>query len=272
MIFAFIFSFLSLFAEEPIAIRRYFDQLQILQKSEQWEEIVALGEQALARDHCLKEEEFAICDQLVSSYFRLGIFDKAIEHAQTLVTLGSELNKPELVANSLYKLSAAIRGNSEKPQFDMARKLAYEALELCKEKCPADRALKARVLFNAAAAECDDPNGKNISHAIAMYEEALVLFSETEDEDYRQRTLLRLGKAFLLQGETARCNQIIEEFQFLQPEERTKMHLYYLNAQLLLERNRLEEAKSIAHQGLDIALKLHALADVRRFEQIIALD
>lgn len=265
---------------ETKAINQYFAQLESLKKEEKWEKITYLGEEALSngkKDFSLtKELEFAIVDQLVSTYFRLGNFAKAKNHAESLVTIGLSLNQPERIADSLYKFSAAIRGEADskshpeeqKQLFNDARKFVHQALEVCHSSCPANASLKAKILFNAGAAECDDPSG-NYAYGITMYQEALKLFTALGEEDYRQRTLLRLGKAHLLQGDLTKSQQVIEEFQHLQPELRTQMHLYYLQAQVLKAENLTKEAAQIAIEGLAIAIQLNAKADIHRFEQLI---
>lgn len=239
-------------------------QFDSLKKEEKWEQIVALGEGALLGT-ISHQDEFAILDQLVSSYFRLGEFAQAKKHAESLLILAPLLNQPELVADSLYKFSAALRGEQH---FNDARKFAKEALELCIASCPTNDALKAKILFNAGAAECDDLNG-DCAKGIAMYQEAIPLFTAVKDEDYQQRTLIRLGKAYLLTGNISECRQIIEEFKSPQPEERTKMHFYYLKAQLLIAENLIDLAEIAAIEGKEIATRLHAKADIQRFEQLL---
>jgi len=239
-------------------------QFDSLKKEEKWEQIVALGEGALLGT-IGPQEEFAIRDQLVSSYFRLGEFAQAKKHAESLLILGQILNQPELVADSLYKFSAALRGEQ---QFNDARKFAKDALELCLASCPTNDALKAKILFNAGAAECDDLNG-DCAKGIAMYQEAITLFTAVKDEDYRQRTLIRLGKAYLLTGNIQESRKIIEELERLQSEERTKMHFYYLKAQVLIAEDLHAEAKHAALEGKEIATRLHAKADIQRFEQLL---
>lgn len=252
----------------------YFEQVEGLKKSEDWEKIIELGEQTLIEEkgELSLNQQFAIADQLVSTYFRLGDFDNAKKHAESLIHLGAALNQPELVATSLYKFSAAIRGeasNTTNPElqqqlFSDARNTANQALEIC----PADRALKAKILFNAGAALCDDPKG-NYLKGIAMYEEAVDHFTAVKDEDYRQRTMLRLGKAYLLAGQLSKSHQIVQAFDDLQPEERTKMHMLYLKAQVLIAEKLNEQAEEAALKGKEIAVRLHAKADIQRFDRLI---
>ncbi len=263
------------------AADRYFSQLEALKKEENWKEIVRLGEEALKTGtHAIpltKDQAFSITDQLVSTYFRLGDFVKAKTHAECLLSLGSNLKNPELVADSLYKFSAALRGEAgsledpeeQRQRFQEARKFVYQALDLCKASCSMNYALKARILFNAGAAECDDPQGDR-AHGIFLYQDALKLFVELREEDYRQRTLLRLGKAYLLQGEIAHSRQVLQEFQTLQPEPRTKMHFYYLQAQVLRREGFPSAALQTARDGMAIAVQLQAKADMQRFEQFLS--
>ncbi len=272
---------LTLSAAPTPVVSHYFAELETLKSAERWEEIISLGEDALTegrKESCMTpEQEFAIIDQLVSTYFRLGNFEKAKQRAKFLLVIGSTLrDQPALVVDSLYKCSAAIRGEAgsishpeqRRKLFVDARRFARHALELCNASCSTHDALKARVLFNAGAAECDDLEG-DYSAGISMYEKALILFTALKEEDYQQRTLLRLGKAYLLQGDIHKSRQIVETFQYLEPEQRTRMHFYYLKAQLLMVEGLCEEAEQVARDGMEMAIKLHAQADAHRFEQLI---
>lgn len=258
----------------------YFFQIESLKKNEQWEEIVRLGENAQEKCNQLKDlkKEFEIADQLVSTYYRLGNFEKAKEKANCLLNIGNELGIPELIIDAFYKTSAAIRGqagdaadvNLQKQLFIEAKNLANAALKLCDEQCHANKGLKAKVLFNAGAAECDDPTG-NLSEGVKMYNESIIYFKDLKEEDYRQRTLIRLGKAYLLQGNIKASREIIEEMKVTDMQVRTKMHLFYLDAQVLKEEGNIHRALKRAKEGKEMGIQLHASADVNRFDQLIQL-
>lgn len=258
---------------EKDEIELYVTQLESLKNQEHWEKIVLLGEKALKK--CLQngsfDQAFIITDQLVSTYYRLGNFARANDHAKDLMLLAKNLNQPELVVNSLYKFSAAIRGQAgqesnqslQKELFNKAREFTTEALNICAKDCPAHQFLKAKVLYNAGAAECDDPNGNQLK-GIELYQEALNLFIDLQKNDYKHRILIRLGKAYFLLGKVHRSREIIEELKKAPLEIRTDMHMKYLEAQVLWK-----EALLLAKEGRKVALELQARADSERFNQLI---
>ncbi len=255
----------------------YFVNLKSLQEEEKWQEIVALG--SLALEESQGVERFQIMDQLVSTHFRLGNFSEAVEKAQELSALGKRLGDPILVIDSLYKLSAAIRGNAgsvsdsqaQRRLFEEARSLAANALILYQESRVEDPFLKAKILFNAGAAECDDVEG-DCKKGVAMYEEALTLFETFKGEfyaDYRQRLLIRLGKAYFLQNNLNRTQIIVDQLESQLLEKRTGMHLRYLKAQLLIAKGLREEALQEARIGLQDGIELDAKADIARFQNFL---
>lgn len=262
-------------------ISAYFNQIEQLKKEEQWHAIIFLGEKAILA--CQRQgeikKEFDVLDQLVSTYFRLGAFTQAQDKAKCLIALGEVLNDHELTINCLYKFSAVLRGEagsigSDKLKaqklYNESRKYIHLALELCEQACPHHEALKARVLFNAGAVEADDPDGV-LTQAIASYQEALKLFTSLNELDYQQRTLIRLGKAYLLQNDLTSSREVIDQLKKMQFDKRTEMHFLYLEAQVLAAKHRLEEALNQAGKAKEIALDLHAQADLRRIEELIQL-
>lgn len=249
-------------------------QIDQMQKNEKWKDIVHLGEKAAiqCRKQHDQQQEFKIVDRLVSTYFRLGDFENAKGNAERLLILGPKLKSTDLITKSFYKFSIALRGaagiepNQEKKRqlYDEARSYAIQALS----HCPNHRALKARVLFHGGAVECDDPYGDRMK-GIAMYQEALTLFTALREKEYKQRVLIRLGRAFLLQGDVKRSRDVVEELKRSPLRERTNMHLHYLEALVLKSENRFNEALKKIKEGKQIAIKLHANADLKRFEHLM---
>lgn len=128
--------------------------------------------------------------------------------------------------------------------------------------------LKAKVLFNAGAAECDDPDG-DLMLGIASYQEALKIFANAEETDYQYRTQLRLGKALLLCNDVRNAAEVVEQMKKCPLEERTLMHWHYLQAQVLIKQDRANEALASIHTGINMAKRLTAQADLRRFEILL---
>lgn len=263
-------------------VELYFKELALLQKEEKWKEIITLGEKALQRCHDIGdiEKEFLIVDQLVSTYFRLGNFVKAKEEGEHLILLGEKLKKPEFMIDSLYKLSAGVRGiaggeldpSLQAKTFNEARKLASKALEHLELYCRDNKALKARVLFNLGAAICDDPHQSisgDFSVGISCYKEAIALFTELKEIDYLQRTYIRLGKAYLLEGNYNKTKEMIELACASSLERRTKMHLYFLEAQVLQKEGQYQEGISKALLSKELAVSLDAREDLQRFDHLL---
>ncbi|MES2199446.1 MAG: hypothetical protein V4489_04690 [Chlamydiota bacterium] len=250
-------------------------KLSPLLQEEKWEEIVLLGEKALQED-ISSSEKFTILDQLISCYFRLGLFDEAKERAGELVILGELLNQPHSVVDSFYKLSVALRGAADSEKDPVKKRQlfseCYSAIEkaftICEERCGENKALRSRVLFNRGAVCCDDPMG-DVHLGISCYKEAISLFKELNEIDYTQRMLIRLGKAYFLVRDFKQSRQMIEELKAESLEKRTWMQLLYLEAQVCLEEKNRERALEVALQGKEIAISLHAQHDISRFETFI---
>ncbi len=240
-----------------------FREVDHLLKQELWQEVVQILEQGL--QCCDDAEAFKIHDQLVSTYFRLGEFKKAKEHAYVLDVLSQKMRTPESNINALYKLSATLRGMG---CFDEAKTLIQRAVSLVEELCASDHSLVAKVYFNAGALEADSLNG-DLSLAISYYEQAISYFEETKERDYWLRTQIRLGKASLLQGNLCRARTIVDSLKGVDMDKRTEMFFQYLEGGLLLKEGRREEAREVAEKALEVALSLHAKADIARLKKQI---
>lgn len=254
----------------------FFEKLTSLLQEEKWEEVVFLGEETL-EEGLSSLEEFTILDQLISCYFRLGLFKEAKEKADRLLALGELINQPYCVVDSFYKLSATLRGfaDSEKDLLKKSQLFSEscffieKAFVICEEQCNENKALRARVLFNRGAVRCDDPMG-NVHLGIGYYKEAFLLFRELKEVDYTQRVLIRLGKAYFLVKDFEQSRQVVEELKSESLEKRTYMHLLYLEAQVCLAEGRTKEAVRVALEGKEIAISLHARQDRVRFESLIS--
>jgi len=284
--FFFLTMSLPLFAKESKknagmeAIQNYFTQVESLKKEEKWEEIISLGEKAFSyaeqENVITNEQKFELVDQLASTYFRLGLFAQGKEKAKALLSLGNTILQDEFLVNSLYKFSAIARGEAnitknkqqQKELFAQAREFAQRALEICEISCANNAPLKAKVSFNAGAAIADDPEG-DYAKAVPIYQEAIKIFTDANLNDYRQRTLIRLGKLYLLLKNFDKSLEILEKLKSEDFEIRTKMHFEYSQAQVLFAKDRHEEALKIAQKGLKTAKKLLAKVDISRFHQLI---
>lgn len=253
-----------LFGNEPASASQSFKtELANMLKREEWREIVELGEKALL-ENPVPSLRLSIHDQLVSTYFRLGEFEKGLAHAEQLTSLAAESGDITLRINSLYKLSATLRGAE---LYEQGRKAIQESLIICQGVKNAP--LLARVLFNYAALEMDDPHG-DLFLATTQLQQAESLFKSLDHEaDYLSRTQIRLGKALLLQDNVPQARRVVEDLRTSTLEPRTQMHFLYLEAQVLLKEGSRLFAKQKAQEALALAISLGAKADQKRFEEFL---
>lgn len=253
----------------------FFEKVSTFFHEGKWEELAFIGEIAL-QEEIADADRFIVLDQLVSTYFYLGAFDKAKAAAGQLVLLGETLQQSEQVVDSLYKLSAALRGSADSEENpDQQRVLFSESLSTIKkasaileQTCKENKALRARVLFNRGAVYCDDPLG-DLSLGIMDYQEAIRLFKELKEIDFTHRMMIRLGKAYLLTRDLTKSRAMIQELKTETLEKRTYMHLLYLESQLSSEEGDHEGALSCAYEGKEIAVSLQAKRDEERFIAIL---
>lgn len=287
LIFLFLFS--SLFGstsflyacEATDSVEYFFASEETLKTNAQWEDIIKLGEEALAICHQKGEleTEFKILNTLVSVYFRLGLFSEAKLKAERLMVLGYLINKSEFVIESLYKISAALRGEAgslnshpvfQQLYFCEAQRLAKLALEGYEAYFCSNSFLKAKVLFNLGASFADNPHA-DVKAALPYFNEALQIFERLEKEDDRQRTLIRLGKVYLLLNEISEVRKIVNSLMTHSMENRTRLHYLFLEAQLLWMEGNHEEAINKAIEGRGLAIKLNAKADLERLQAFLTL-
>lgn len=249
-------------------------ELDDLRKERKWGELIVKGEQKLEESDLT--DQWIILDELVSAYFFLGDYEKAKTCADSLLSIGSKLDNPRLRITSLYKLSAVFRGEGF---FEKAKEFSLIALEQAQEKCPDDLFLKIQILFNAGAAECDNPQG-DFAKGVSFYEEAVDLFSspnpntllskEKNYDDFYHRLLIRLGKGYFLLGKHSLAASILDKLSTLPLEKRTLMHFIYLKAQVLKESGFYLHSIRLCQEGLAIAIELYAKVDEKRFNDLLA--
>lgn len=229
----------------------YFQDFPALQKEEKWREIVVAGEDAL--ETATNLEAVQIHGQLASSYFYQGDFEEAERHASLCYEIACELDNPDQKVHGLYLLSAVARARGD---FAEAKTIALEALLFSEGK------LKAKVLFNLAAAETDDPKG-NLEVAQKSLEDAYHLFDCPED---RQRTAIRLGKVYLSQGKMEQAQKLLAKTIPEIQSQRILMHAEYVSAQIEKAMGHLENARNLALSALVKAEELSAAKDAERIK------
>jgi len=233
----------------------HFQNFPSLRAEERWEQIIVSGEETLPS--ATEVEALQIHGQLASSYFYQGHFEKAKRHASLCYELACKLGNGK--EHGLYLLSAVARAEGN---FADAKALALEAL------LSSEGEMKAKVLFNLGAAEADDPHG-NLESAQKSFREALDLFDCIED---RQRTAIRLGKVYLLQGKMAEAQNLLNQTISEIKSQRILMHAEYLLAQIEKALGHLKKARNVAQSALAKAEELGAAKDAERIRAFLSFD
>lgn len=264
--------------ESHDAILIYFQKFEQLAKLEQWKEIVALGERALqyAKVTNRLQDEAKICAQLTSTSFYQGNFDQACLYASRCHELSQSFTDPSLFLRALYLESAVYRAlagkevqeDSQKNLYAKAVEISEEAASLFSQYRLQEENLKGKIYFNLGAAHADNPKG-DLEEAMNGYLIALDCFQKVKANEDIIRTNIRLGKVYLLQKNYQATRQIIKEMRPQLSNERLRMHLDYLEAQLNFALRETEEAIKIAQEGLALAEKLGAHEDQLRLTVLL---
>lgn len=258
-------------------IDAYYFNINDFVQNKQWRRAIIMGKNAFEGAVSLQKLDVAwkIGDTLVSHNFFLGDFEEALRQGLENQKIAELLAEPKKMAKSLYKISAAYRGigdsssihsESQIQSFQKSRDAIKKSLQIAEEKCPLEQSLRAKILFNLGALESQDPKG-DLTKAKDAYTEAIVLFERTGREDYRQRTLLRLGKLYLLQKNLIDARATCECLRNLVSDERSLMHFFYLDAQILSSEGNWPHACESSEKALALAIKLEAKADIQRIQE-----
>ena len=250
IILALLFS-ISLFASHTLDFFHSFDTL----KSENWKSLIDIGEKALK-----EKPDPKIHARLASTYFYLGKYEEMKSHIDACFFESLDEESDELLIRSLYLLSAYHRVNKN---YSCAKQVIKKALT--KARAHNQLNLLSKVLFNAGAVETDDPKGK-VDLAQKYYEEALSYL--TPDSDDAHRVQIRLGKVYLLKKEFYKLPALLSTLSKATLTTRTRVHFYYLSAQVALAKGALQEADRWIEQGLNLAKQLEMTQDYQRFESL----
>lgn len=259
-------------------VNKYFENFEILAKSENWEEIISQGTAALraAKATGRTNDEAKIYAQITSTAFYLGDYTLALKHATRCRELSEEFVDPSLFIRALYLESAVHRALAGKNADEQAQQASYqqavitaeEAIQVYSKNAVGNENLKGKVYFNLGAAHADNPKG-NLEKAAYCYVTALDCFKSANAVDDIIRTSIRLGKVYLLQKKYALSQKIINEVRPQISSERLAMHADYLEAQLKFALNDSPNALKISSNGLARAKSLAAKEDELRFTFLI---
>jgi tetratricopeptide (TPR) repeat protein len=237
----------------------YFSKVEELKLNEDFKQLVLLGELALTDKKATFTEVAKIHAQLASSYFYLGEHELCLEHANKCQLISEYLDEPNFLIRSLYLLSAHKRTEAnlcsdieeQRELFQESKSLIHKAIKYF-NRCDCDF-LKAKVLFNGGAAYSDDTNG-DLEVAIRWYQEAADLFLSLEEHNDYYRTLIRLGKVWLLQHKYDDLTELLNKVDALKLPKKTKVHYQYLEAQYYIAIKKYLLANAIIFDALETAI------------------
>ncbi len=250
---------------------KYFSEFETLKSNEEWHEIAQIGEETLDAQSLLPQDEAHIDAQLASTYFYLGDYSAAGQHARNCSDKAAASNEPRLVARGLYLLSAQSRALGDRATdpdfkaqyFEEAKELAHQAITLSDEI--GDPCLLAKAYFNAGAAHGDAPGGDHVL-AADFYAKAIALHHQLGQRDDLARTAIRLGKLLIIDQHLDDAAQLIAETEPLITRGRTQVHFLYLKAQLLQAQGKTPQSVQTALLALEQALELQMARDVERIQ------
>lgn len=234
-----------------------------LKKQGLWDEQIKLGEQAIesCKEKGLLKEEARLTAQLASTYFYRGDYLRTTILSERSLAICHQISDEEGVISSLYLLSAAKRGLKN---YAEAILCAEQALILCSQ----EDTLKAKVLFNLAAA-LSDQDRPDIERALEHLQHAQALFLAAKDEDYLGRTSLRIARLYILQNKPVLAMKILSEASSHFHQDRVWMHYHYLMAQALRKIGLEDGAIQEAQVAKVLAVRLQAQEDLNRIENFI---
>lgn len=192
--------------------------------------------------------------------------------------LSEEFADQSLFIRALYLESAIYRALAIKNAGEQVQQASYLlAVEIAEEASLTysrsgikDINLKGKIYFNLGAAHADNPHG-DLEKAVNCYFIALECFNSVKANDDVIRTSIRLGKVYLLQKNYDLSQKIIDEVRSQITNERLAMHVDYLEAQLKLAVNDIENAIRVVKNGLVRARDLGAKEDELRLTSFLKI-
>ena len=232
-----------------------------------WKEHIHWGEEAIniASQAGDNKAMMALSIQLASTYFYLGDYQKCEDSARAANKAAIALDDRIAEVQSLYLLSAAhrARGDSQSVRF------AEQALRLCERYVPDDKALKAKVLFNLAAAE-SDVKPVQLDKAAIHLKDAGCLFKEEGKSHDVLRVGFRLARVQYLRGNYSEANKTIAGLKSYEKSPRNEMIYLYQLAKIEHRQSKWQEAAVSGNQAYRLAVQLDAKKDIERIKLLMA--
>lgn len=252
----------------------FFSKIDELKEEANWKHIILLGQQALEDKNSTLTQRGTIHATLSSSCFYLGEYDLGMEHAKKCQLVGEYLDDSNQIIRGLYLISAHKRAEANLcKEPEEQQKLFKEAqLEIQKafkhfNSCT-DHFVKAKALFNGAAAAADAPDGK-LEIAVKWFRKAMDIFLKLEKYDDYNRTAIRLAKVALLLNNNKGCHQILNSIQQDNLTQKTTVHYMLIKAQYLIATKQFPDACIIILDAIEIALELGMQTDLERLNVLL---
>ena len=220
-----------------------------------WLQHVELGDEAIeiARKEGDKAAVMTLSIQLASTWFYLGNPEKCKELALSAHGIAIEQGDRKSEVTSLYLLSAAERAQNN----IQAVKTAEHALALCTRYLPDEQGLKAKVLYNLAAAE-SDIKPAHLNQAEEHLREAAVLFEKAGKDYDVLRVGLRLARVEYQQGSYSQAEKTVKALRQYTKSPREEMIYYYQLAKIQHRQKKWQLAGESGSKASEIAKKLNA--------------
>ena len=189
---------------KQVAVQQLFEKARTLDERRQYNEAIAVWNQALAASRELsdREREAASLNGLAASHENLGQSEKAFAfYDQALAVcrvIGDRLGEGHALRNMG-------RMSSNLGQLQKAVTYQEQALEIARQI--KDRNGEARALANLAFSA---QNTGQTEKAIDLYQQALAMLRETKDRNAEGRLLVNLGMVY---NSTSRYDQAIDIFE-----------------------------------------------------------
>ncbi|WP_330926758.1 hypothetical protein [Candidatus Sororendozoicomonas aggregata] len=230
-----------------------------------WQEHLVLGQQAISIAQALKNHNAVtqLSIQLASTQFYQGNFEQCRQLAEQAQTIARASGNRKGEIQSLYLLSAAERA-TKKPQ---AVATARHALTLCQQYLPENGMLRAKVLYNLAAAEMEAEPLK-LDTALPRFKEADQLYEALGNSHDSLRVKRRMADIYLLKGQYGDAETLLSVIKVSLKSPREQMINAFQLAKAHYHLGQWRQAKTSIDSAYKLAIKLQAKADIDRIKAL----
>ncbi len=230
-----------------------------------WQQHLEVGSEAMDIAQRLGDTQsvMELSIQLASTWFYMGNAEKCKELAHRAIGMAVDYSYRSGEIRGLYLLSAAERAQQD----SAAVKTAERALNLSNQYLPDDHGLKAKVLYNLAAAESDVKPANLVASAMHL-QQAAILFKQAGKDYDVLRAKIRLARVEYLQGNYQQALKTAETVKSFVKKPREEMIYNYQLAKIYHRLGKWQDAlKRVEIAGIK-AEKLNATADLERISRL----